>query len=325
MLINKIKEALQTLSEHHTKKSLGDRSLYIGASDIGGCPRKVLLSKLYPQTSDLNQLIQQKRGHLTETILEEAFSEAGFNNVTKQVAVKYLKYDTLPVKAHIDFVFTSEASKTKAILEVKSPKNILPKAPYEAWIMQLYLQMGLLAEKHPGYKIKGAILLMGLNVGEIKVFNGYEHNPEIFEGLLNRSSVLWEQLEELRNNPDTDIKTEVSPLCGYCDFIANCPALQAEEIPELEDTAEQYLALKEQDKSIKASMQELSNKLSNISEEYGNIVAGNYIIKKVTRSRSSFNAKALTDYFEKNGGNTTANDFKTPTKYSFLDIKTIKN
>ena len=36
----------QKLTEEESKKSLGDRSKYIGASDVGGCPYQVIKSKL---------------------------------------------------------------------------------------------------------------------------------------------------------------------------------------------------------------------------------------------------------------------------------------
>ncbi len=40
------------------KLELGDRSLYVGASDVAQCPRKVVLSKTEPVAQDLQTLIR---------------------------------------------------------------------------------------------------------------------------------------------------------------------------------------------------------------------------------------------------------------------------
>lgn len=39
--------SLRTLSKQHTADTLGDRTEYIGASDIGHCPRNLKLRILY--------------------------------------------------------------------------------------------------------------------------------------------------------------------------------------------------------------------------------------------------------------------------------------
>ena len=49
------------------KIELGDRTEYVGASDVGQCPRKVILSKTQPLPHDLQTLIRFERGNLVET------------------------------------------------------------------------------------------------------------------------------------------------------------------------------------------------------------------------------------------------------------------
>jgi CRISPR-associated exonuclease Cas4 len=39
--------SLRKLAERHTRETLGNRREYLGASDIGYCPRKVILEKIH--------------------------------------------------------------------------------------------------------------------------------------------------------------------------------------------------------------------------------------------------------------------------------------
>ena len=46
-----------------TESSLGDRSTYVGASDVTSCLRKAYLSKIQPVEHSLEQMIIFERGH----------------------------------------------------------------------------------------------------------------------------------------------------------------------------------------------------------------------------------------------------------------------
>ena len=48
-----LQAALQQLAAQHTAETLGDRATYLGASDIGACPRKTILTKLKPPEANL--------------------------------------------------------------------------------------------------------------------------------------------------------------------------------------------------------------------------------------------------------------------------------
>lgn len=67
------KAFLDTLSEESVK-SLGDRSLYIGSSDIGSCPRRVFLTKTQPNAHSIEQGIVFQRGHLAESATSSPIS-----------------------------------------------------------------------------------------------------------------------------------------------------------------------------------------------------------------------------------------------------------
>ncbi|MFH2000982.1 MAG: hypothetical protein ABIK28_14970, partial [Planctomycetota bacterium] len=98
-----LQAALQQLAIQQTVETLGDRATYLGASDIGACPRKTILSKLNPPEADLVTLLRFRRGHMAEDIVAAAFTAAGFTNFKRQVEVRYA--GDVPVTAHIDFVF----------------------------------------------------------------------------------------------------------------------------------------------------------------------------------------------------------------------------
>ena len=95
--------SLQALSKQHTLTTLGDRSSYLGASDIGTCPRKVIFERLQPGEHDLATLLRFQRGHMAEDIVANAMTAAGYDNFDRQVEV--IASCTTPIKVHIDFVF----------------------------------------------------------------------------------------------------------------------------------------------------------------------------------------------------------------------------
>ena len=61
-----IEENLPKVLEKYTTETLGDRSKYIGASDIAGCLRKSFLSKKEKVEHSIAKHIIFQRGHLTE-------------------------------------------------------------------------------------------------------------------------------------------------------------------------------------------------------------------------------------------------------------------
>lgn len=197
-LMTTLQAALQQMAGQQTLETLGDRATYLGASDIGSCPRKTILNKLNTPESDLVTLLRFRRGHMAEEIVASAFTVAGFTNFRRQIEVRHP--GTVPVMAHLDFVFISEARKTMAVLEVKSPESI-PEHPYGAWESQLYLQMGLLADSYPDYTVeKGAILAVNFGKEGMQLFNGYTPQTLIYEGLIDRATNIWNQYQRDRKS-----------------------------------------------------------------------------------------------------------------------------
>lgn len=296
--LQKIETALQELSRSHTEDTLGDRSTYLGASDLGGCPRKTVLTKLSPPTHDLPTLLRFKRGHMAEDVLAEAFIKSGFT-FDRQVEIQSNNFG-VPVSLHIDFVFTSESTKTKRILEVKSP-DLMPDCPHASWDMQTHFQTGMLAEKHPDYKVSAGILGLQFGKDGLQFWNGYEPNMQMFSGLKERAKKIWSFYEKAKTGEiDTEaIDMEVSPLCAYCHAISTCPKFQAFELPELDEYVAEYIELQAQEKKVKAEIDSRKEHFLKILEERGsNFKAGGKILRRTECSRSSTDMKALKEFLE---------------------------
>ena len=316
-LMTTLQTALQQLALQQTVETLGDRSTYLGASDIGACPRKTILSKLNPPQPDLVTLLRFRRGHMAEDIVAAAFTAAGFTNFRRQVEVHYA--GDVPVTAHIDFVFTSEATKTMAVLEVKSPET-MPTDPYGSWETQLYLQMGLLADSYPDYTVnKGAILAVNFGDHGMRLFNGYSPQTTIYEGLIDRATSIWQDYQRFTAGELITPAMEAGPLCGYCPFVADCPKFEAEEIKELSESVEILTELQKQQKGLETEIDTRKADLLAIVNQRGPLKAHGRLLQKAIRSRKALDTERLTEFLQEYGQ--SLSDFQTTQSYSFLEIR----
>ena len=308
--------SLRKLAEQHTRETLGDRREYLGASDIGYCPRKVILEKIQPTGHDLATLLRFQRGHMAEEIIARAFTAAGYTNFERQVEIVLI--GDVPLKAHIDFVFTSHTHKIKSILEIKSTSRI-PDGAYSSWESQLYLQMGGLAEHYPDYSIKGAILTLDLAHGEVGFFNGYEPEEMIYSGLLERARTTWSHYQAMLQGMDPEMKTEVSPLCGYCDHIATCPRFETEEVPQLAGVVEALQELQAREKNIQGELKNIKKHLLAVVEQKGPIRSGGCFLRKATRSRKHLDMDRLEAFLAEYGS--VIDEYQEDRTFSFLEIR----
>ena len=145
-----------------TAEQLGDRSLYVGLSDIGKgaeCMRSAVAGKVYGSSHPSGdkvtgwyrdgefdkvmealrkQLILQ-RGHWFEAGVEQAFEANNAKSFT-QLEID-AGFDGVPVLAHLDFVLVGKGA--VRVLELKSMAN-LPEHLYTAYLTQVYGQLGFL-------------------------------------------------------------------------------------------------------------------------------------------------------------------------------------
>ena len=163
-LMSQLARGLLKHGECRTVAELGDRSKYVGLSDIGKgaeCLRSAVAGKVFgnrhPAADNVmdwyrraesdkvmealrKQLILQ-RGHWFEAGIEQAF-EANKAKFFTQLEID-AGFDGVPVLAHLDFVLLGKGA--VRILELKSTEN-LPDNLYASYECQLYGQLGFLAK-----------------------------------------------------------------------------------------------------------------------------------------------------------------------------------
>ena len=163
-LMTQVAKGLLKHSSSATAAQLGDRSKYVGLSDIGKgaeCMRAAVAGKVYgsrhPGADDIGQWYQsQEYGKVTEALKKQLvlqrghWFEAGIEEAFKANGTKFftqLEIDAgfagVPVLAHLDFVLVVKGA--VRILELKSTEN-LPDTLYASYETQAYGQLGFLAK-----------------------------------------------------------------------------------------------------------------------------------------------------------------------------------
>jgi hypothetical protein len=148
-------------AKQETQRQLGDRSQYIGMSDIGKgmeCIRSAVAGKagmvkgqeiedlMMMSSSDIYRTLEHQiilqRGHWLEAGIEKALLATGINLVPQLEISAH--WNDVPIKAHLDFTLVWGGKKPAVrILELKSNKQI-PDFLYASYEAQLYGQAGLL-------------------------------------------------------------------------------------------------------------------------------------------------------------------------------------
>lgn len=241
-----MKKNLESAAKAETQETLGDRSKYIGASDISGCLRKSYLTKVQAVEYSTEQLIIFKRGHLVESIAEAMLHGMSYKS---QVEVSASTKSGFKINAHIDFVVYDKNKKYCKIIEVKSTSKV--DEPFQGHVLQLQLQMGLLKEKiiKKGWSVMGAILYINPMTGWSKLFDNIDFNSSIYNIAMDKAERL---AEGLQNGQEPEPEEQL--YCSSCPFKGNCPAITngVTMLPEEISTfAKRLQSLKETEKEIK--------------------------------------------------------------------------
>ena len=152
---------LERDARQRTTILLGDRSRYVGLSDIAkmlDCPRAALAGKLYtPESRNTAEALKRRiafhRGHWFETGIHQALIGYGLS-LLSQLEIEIVHGDVL-LKAHLDFTLvTDQPHPVVRILEVKSTAK-LPTTLSESYLMQIGAQPALLKAywNHPVFNI----------------------------------------------------------------------------------------------------------------------------------------------------------------------------
>ena len=152
---------LERDAEQRTANRLGDRSRYVGLSDIAkmlDCPRAALAAKLcLPEYKNAGEALKHQlllqRGHWFETGVHQALMRYALSPLS-QLEIE-ISHEDVPIKAHLDFTLIStQPQPTVRILEVKSTAK-LPTTLSESYLMQIGAQTALLKAywNHPVFSI----------------------------------------------------------------------------------------------------------------------------------------------------------------------------
>lgn len=244
-----IEQGMKKANAERGSQSLGDRSLYIGASDLGQCPRKACLGKVKKEDHDFSTVVRFERGHLTEDMLDRALRAMGFV-CDRQTTLEGQTDNGTPLKFHLDF--TIQSGDRFAVLETKSTAPV-PSQPYDGWEIQLYAQMGLAQELYPEFKVEGTLFALNLvpkgNETPYGVWNGYTSSLEMWEALKQDADLIYQGVREFKttgNLPELPLRP--GPLCGFCSGLSDCPAYQGERVEALAAQVEELVKIQGQRK-----------------------------------------------------------------------------
>lgn len=248
---NFLETNLKKAAEEETAASLGDRSSYIGASDIGGCLFKAYCDKTntLSQENDFQQEIVFQRGHVAETIIRKMLGKT--LPIKEQVELVEDK-----VKCHIDFVM--EGKSELVIIECKSVKAEISE-PYLSWQLQVQLQMDLL-KKTTDKAVTAFIIAINLNTGWLEVFL---IEPDDY--LLNEAKTKAQTLREALENNVAPKATE-QLYCSVCKHKWQCPLYNNKNFCETTNNS-QIEKLLEEAKTEQEKLKELATSLDNKKEE----------------------------------------------------------
>lgn len=258
-----IRQGLQAVSQQSTAAHLGDRSTYIGMSDIGQhweCPRAALARKVMPTPNSLERLLTLQRGHWFESGVGQALASLGLH-VLPQLEISW-QHQGVPIKAHLDFVLVWGAPVNAIrILEVKSTDK-LPCTPHDSHLLQLHGQIGLLTKawNKPVFSIRaedGTLLhkkmtfpqlclahlglqlpkqaeelsmeawLLCLSMKDVTTFGPYTFNQAMLDTALDHAVQLWGDLTAHRAGnlslSQVTCAQGFYPICSYCEYNGDCP------------------------------------------------------------------------------------------------------
>ena len=257
-----IENFLKTINEE-SKESLGDRSKYIGASDVGGCPFKTIKEKLEKHEYSVEKQLVFQRGHIAEEIVAKMINGVPYK---RQVEVKG-EIDNFPLIAHLDFLIKGKTR--SVIVEAKTVKEQVNE-PYESWILQVQFQMGLLLNEiqDENHQIEAYIVAMDINEGWYRIFK-IDFNDDLFLMALNKANHLVDCLTK-GEKP----KAIIQNYCSSCPFVQECPkqGCFASELPDnMKEDLKAIKAHKIQEKNIKQKEDAIKEYLINTGLEKAKI------------------------------------------------------
>jgi len=298
--------ALQSRLEQNAR--LGDRTKYIGASEIGSCLRRVVLSKLNPEPFDQASMGRMLAGKAMENEVVQLVRIAlnGRLRNTGRAQLEF-KHPTIPLVAHPDGTVLAGIAGLDGdgVLEVKTAgaatfkryqNNGLP----TQYLDQVQAQMGL----SPGLTWALVVLVSRENLAEMTTFT-VRFDPEHYAQLEGRAARAMDILtynirNELPGEPERGF-------CHTCPYAVNCgvfldlrKAGESGEVAEvvrlqLECQMEELNTLERELEPIQERTTALRELIKTTLSGYliNRVVLDGGVLQMVTSTRTSFDSKAL--------------------------------
>ena len=285
-----ILKSLAAQNQRRTAKSLGNRALYIGASDIAasfGCERRVVLNKTLPEDEaeeiSIKSLLSLERGHWVEAGIGKALASKA-SHFLSGVSIDFTTEAGTPVQIHPDFIVLGKDQ--IVVFEVKSVKDIGKTSRVEHQA-QTQCQVSALKKLWAtpafsmGDHIKKATFPMLVSMALGKAYT--ETPPEIIGVVLSvapddlsvsppiiPNNAFWDVLQKKADDlwkkvqsPEIELRAArgIYLLCDFCRHIADCPNFASTNT--VVGVKERVMALKE----IKAAQKELDAEEEALKEE----------------------------------------------------------
>ncbi len=299
-LLETIRQGLYASAVQNTQNTLGERSKYLGLSEIAKyaeCPRAAVLGKNANQTWDMQRLLTLQRGHWFEDGIKKVLIAASLSHI-HQLEIS-VRRKACTIKAHLDFTLVWEEPAAVRILEVKSTEHL----PDEAWtshMLQAQGQIDLLRHywKKPVFSLRsdqGEVLqekltfpqickeqlgleipvnprkvsieswLVYLSMKDARAFGPYVYSPESLTAMLDNAEAFQRDLKGFaEKGPGMKLACPDGfyPLCSSCTFNADCPKFRMGDYqPQWEAAIEKLAALKQSQTAIHAEIAEIENAL----------------------------------------------------------------
>jgi len=303
---NGMQLALRSRLEQNAR--LGDRTKYIGASEIGSCLRRVVLSKLYPKPFDQASMGRMLAGKAIENEVVQLVRIAlnGRLRSTGRAQLD-LHHPSLPFHAHPDghIIGGFDGLEGDGVLEVKTTsastfKRFQSDGLPQNYLDQVQAQMGLSS----GLTWALVVLVSRENLAEMTTFT-VRFDPEHYARLEARATKAIDVLtyniqNELPGEPDRGF-------CHTCPYAANCAVFlslrragESGEVAEvvrlqLECQMDELVNLEHELDPLQERTTELREQIKTTLADYliNRVVLERGVLQMVTSTRTNFDSKAL--------------------------------
>ena len=291
---------------------LGDRGEYIGASELGLCPARVILGKVYGSNDSedtLDSANLKNLGHIQEDYLEARLLSQGFKDIEREYEIQ-LDHHGVQIQLHLDFVWRTP--KVVLVIESKNMRTI-PSEPWDSQVIQMNAQVCALKleleAKGDNRQVLGIIHASARATGEETVFPapGEFYHPDFaaFRFYLDKAVETWDLIEAMRNGASPRLPIEPGPLCNWCSHIAMCPRFQrAHEVPEMIELVRQFNEAKAVQKEAKQREEDFKAQMLAIVSQVPKgwvKVEDEVFVKSITRTQTRLNTDKVKDYLRAQG------------------------